>query len=281
MKVLLFGVCCSALFLLSACGEAPETPPPSDAAPSAVTETASAQSDTLTLEPFSAIEVDVLAADIRVVPGETWSLSYQLSDKEPLEQLGVVGDTLYVETRFDPLQRPELTGDWYVTITVPENASLTEVELETVSGKTEVEALSCDVLSLSSTAGAITAQQISAREVEAGSISGNLSLTAVTADSLEAETTSGKLVIEGAFGQLETDTVSGSTAVTAAVSGSAQLESVSGGIGLTLTTPAALRASSVGGVTLNGEKHRGSLTTTDGVPVEVMSVSGKLVLETP
>ena len=284
MKTFWTGTCLSVLLLLSACGEAPETPPSStDAAPPAAvpTDTAPGQTGELALDSFDRIEVDVLAADIRLTTGDSWSLSYDLSEKEPLEQLGVVGSTLYVETRFDPLERPDLIGGWHVTITVPEGTALSDVELSSIAGEVSVQDLTCDEVSLGSTAGSITAQQLQAREAEAESISGNLSLLAIQADSLEAESTSGKLELEGTFGELETSTVSGSTAITAAITGSAEIESVSGGIGLTLTAPASIQASSVGGVTLNGDKQGRSLTTSGGVPVEIESVSGKIAIETP
>ena len=278
--------CLSALLLLSACGQAPATPPASDKTSSATTESTAAsaagsQTAQLELSAFSNIEVDVLAADIRLVPGETWSLSYALSEKEPVEQVGVVGDTLYLETRFDLLKRPELVDGWHVTITVPEDAQLLEIDLETVAGSIEADGFTCTEGSFATTAGPITLTDLTARELDAETVAGDLTITNSSADQVDVESTSGSLTVEGRFGSLETDAISGSTAVTAALSLSAELESVSGGIGLSLTNPAALTASSAGGVTLNGEKVRGTLTTTGGTPVEVKSVSGQIAITAP
>lgn len=276
--------CLAALLLLSACGQAPQTPPPSSQATAPQADPAPApgtQSATLALESFSNIEVDVLAAELRLVPGEDWSISYNLSDKEPVEQVGVVGSTLYLETRFDPLKRPDLSKDWYVTITVPEGTVLGDVELDAISGGVTVEDLTCGDVSLSATAGPITVKNLSAREVEAETVAGDLTITASSADKLDAESASGNLTLEGSFGELETNNVSGSTAVTAALTISGELESVSGGIGLSLSTPAAIQASSVGSITLNDTKATGSLNTTGGVPVEVKSVSGQIAIQAP
>ena len=51
-----------------------------------------------TLSEFHSIEIDVLAADVQIIAGKEWSISYHLSNQEPLERFGVEDGMLYVDT---------------------------------------------------------------------------------------------------------------------------------------------------------------------------------------
>lgn len=233
------------------------------------------------LPAFTSIEIDVLAADIRVIAGDEWTISYALSEKEPVKRLGVEGDTLYVETSFDPKEWFDRNEDWFVIVTVPESADLFEVKLESISGNVEIRSVSCENAALTSTSGTVDALGATAQELNLKSVSGALSASDVSADHLEAETVSSDLSLKGTFGQLEIHTVSGGTDISGSISLQGAIESVSGHITFSIDHPAAIQANSVGSVTLNGERASGPVHTTGEIPIDLHSVSGEIHIQAP
>ena len=271
-------MCVAASMLLTACGAFAE--PSANAKMPAETESVLLQGETQVLSEFHSIEIDVTAADIQVVPGKQWAISYHLSEKEPIKRFGVQNGTLYVKTMFNAKEHFERNQDWFVTVTVPETAVLSEVDLETISGNVQVQGMNCDEVSLSSTSGDVSAEGITGREVGLETVSGSITAKAISSASLEAETVSGSMSVNGAFAELETETISGSTEVSGSISMEGALQSTSGNITLSLDRPASISAGSVGGVTLNGEKAKNPLQLYEGAPIKIQSVSGKIDIQT-
>lgn len=287
MKKYMAGAVLMTSLLLTACSAAPETStePHSDAAiPSqkmTVPESTMVSGDQVqTLPEFSSIEIDVLAADIQVIPGEEWTVSYKLSEKEPVKRVGVEAGTLYVETSFDPKERFDHRENGFVTVTVPEGTTLSDVELETISGNVEVQGFTCDSASLSSTSGTVSAASIISREMDLESVSGDVAAADVSVDEMVAKTASSDLSMAGTFGDLQVDTVSGKINVTGTITAEGAMQSVSGEIALSLNHSAAIQANSVGKITWNGECQKSPVSTTGGVPVEIQSVSGDIKMQT-
>ncbi len=274
-KSFIASILCAVLVLLTACHSAPSSSAPLNSGKSDLP----LQAEPQAVEPFSSIEIDVLAADISVIPGEEWSVSYHLSEKEPLKRFGVEQGTLYVETTFDPSERFE-HKDWFITVTVPAGTALDEVELDTISGSVELRGITCDSASLSSTSGKVEAQDIRARELEMNSTSEKITAADVSCDSFEAETVSSDVQAEGTFGEMEVSTVSGNTEVVGSISSSGELESVSGDISLSLKHAASIQASSRGTILINGTKMDVPIAPGSGVPITIQSVSGDLTIQT-
>ncbi len=275
MKKIMASLFCVLLLLLTACHSAPSFP----TAPDSGKDDSPLSAEAQTLEPFSSVEIDVLAADISVIPGEEWSISYNLSEKEPLKRFGVEQGTLYVETTFDPSEHFE-HKDWFITVTVPADASFYEIDLDTISGSVELRGIACDSASLSSTSGKVEAQDIRARELEMDATSEKITAANVSCDSFEAETVSSDVQAEGIFGEMEVSTVSGNAAVTGSISLKGELESVSGNISLELNHSASMQASSRGTILLNGTKMDAPITSGSGIPITIRSVSGDLTIKT-
>ncbi len=232
------------------------------------------------LTEFDSIEIDVLAADIEVIPGEDWSVSYNLSEKEPLQRFGVEDGTLYFKTDFDPKKYFDSLGDWFVTITVPKEAVMTSVNLNTISGNIEAQGFSCDSASCNSTSGTVNVSDIAAKKIDMASISGDIATCDISSELLQANTTSSNLNLSGTFGTLNINTVSGKSTICGNISDNGQISSVSGDISLSTNHPVAIDAHSISTITVNGQSTRGSLTTTDGIPVQFQSVSGKISIQT-
>ncbi len=282
-KILTISMLLVASLCLPACKDQPKPPVPASTDDSSTLSSVhkpALQADSQTLTDFDSIIVDVLAADIRVIPGEQWAISYNLSEKEPLERFGVEDGTLYVETAFDPKEYFDRYEDWFVTVTVPEGTSLSEVELDTLSGNVDISGFSCDTASLSSTSGTVGVEDVTAQKMKLGSTSGEISASGLVADSLDAETVSSHITLNGEFGNLKAGTVSGGTNVSGSISEMGSLKSTSGDIDLLLDHAASLQASSLGTIILNGERVKSPLELDNGVPVILKSVSGDISIQT-
>ncbi len=275
LKNFMASLLCISLFLLTACHTAPPSSPMSNSGQNDLP----LQAESQALDSFDSIKIDVLAADISVIPGEEWSVSYHLSDKEPLTRFGVEQGTLYIETTFDPHERFQ-HRDWFITVTVPAGTSLEDVELDTISGNVEIRGFSCDSASLSSTSGTVEAQDIRAEDLKMHSTSEKITVGKAICDDFEAETVSSDVYAEGEFGEMDISTVSGDTEVIGSVSSEGALESVSGDITLSISHDASIQANSRGTILLNGTKSDSLSTSSSGVLITIKSVSGDLAIQT-
>lgn len=283
MKRSVVCVLVSVFLLMTGC-HAESRPPDGtdDRAPAPVSagETDLQRQEARQVERFDAVRVDVLAANIQVIPGETWSVSYALSEKEPLERFGVEDGTLYVETRFDEKEHFDHSEDYYVVVTVPEGASLTELELDTLSGDVEVRGFTCEEAALSSLSGDVEVKDMEAGELELHSTSGEIMGSGLSAGSLSAETVSSDMALEGELHELEIKTISGETGFTGKISDSAELESTSGDISLAAEGLEKVQAASMGQIAVDGVKIQSMREFSDDARFTVKSVSGGIDIHT-
>lgn len=289
MKIRIASVLLIASLFLTACGaERPSSPastpdagnPEASAtAPDTQKPTENLPGTTEELSEFDSIVIDVMAADICVTTGDEWSVSYSLSDKEPIDRLGVRSGTLYVETSFDPTEHFE-HKDWFVTVTIPEGTALKKVELETLSGNVDAQDFTCDSASLDTASGDIFIENVTAQKMELKTISDDLVAANISASNLEASTISGDLSVAGDFGEVELNSASGDIDVTGSIATEGEMETISSDVNLTLNHPISLEAGSTGTITVNGQKFENAVQTNDGVPVKVSSISGRIDVTT-
>ena len=271
--------------LLTACGTDSSVPsvPSSDTSPDSTVSSSPADpassGNTQTLEAFDSIEIDVLAADIRVITGDEWAVSYHFSDKEPIKCLEVRAGKLNIETSFDPTEYFDRSNDWFVTVTIPEGTELKDIELETISGNVEADGFTCRSIKLETASGTVNAENITARNMELKSISSKVNANAISVSDLEASTISDDLTLSGDFGELDVNSASGKIDITGSISAEGEIETVSSDITLTVNQPISLQAGSAESITINGEKVGNSIRTNDGVPVKVGSISGKIDIQ--
>ena len=100
-------------------------------------------SGTINLSSFANLQVDVLSADVEIIEGEEFTLSYTLHGREKIRNAEVVGDTLFFTTGFDFKWKPT-KGDWKVTITIPKDTILEKVDIKTVAGDIMMANRDCD-----------------------------------------------------------------------------------------------------------------------------------------
>lgn len=233
-----------------------------------------------TLSEFHSIEIDVLAADVQIIAGEEWSISYHISNQEPLERFGVEDGTLYVDTVAPARETLNPNETYFITVTVPEGAYLSEVSVDVLAGDIDIQNLTCHSASLYSTSGSVAADGIVAWDMELEAVFGTLNGTNLSSDKVSAETCTGSIHLDGSFDTLETSTNSGSTEVNGSIGLDGSLESTSGSIDLSLSHSAALTVHRAGSITLNDAPADVPLRTKGAVPVSLESVSGDLVIQT-
>lgn len=290
MKKQIISVLLIASLFLTACGaEQPSSPAPTpeEAAPqtaTAVPDTQEMDSGLLgateELAEFDSIVIDVMAADIYVTTGDTWSVSYSLSDKEPIDRLGVQSGTLYVETTFDPTERFS-HRDWFVTVTIPEGTNLKKVELATLSGNVDAQDFACDSAFLNTASGDILIENVTAQKMELKTISDDLVAANIAAADFEASTISGDLSVAGDFDEADIKSTSGDIEVIGSITTEGSIETISSDVELTVNGPIALEASSTDTITVNGQKFKKTVQTNgDGASVKISSISGRIDVTT-
>lgn len=233
-----------------------------------------------TLREFTSVRIDVMAADINIVTGDKWDLTYNLSEKEPIKKIGVEGNTLFVKTSFDPKKLFDSNDEWFVTVTVPEDTSLIEVDLNTISGDISVNGINCNNAEMSSTSGTVDAQRVTAREIEIESASGAVTAQEISADSMDAETVSGNILAEGVFGEIDASATTGNIKVSGTINIEGSIESTSGNVELTTEDAVSVYATSFGNIMMNGQEKKSPLRIHKGVPVEIESASGNITVQT-
>ena len=196
------------------------------------------------LEPFTSIDLSVKSADVSIVYGDDYAVSYDLHGREPVETLEVRNGTLMFDTGFSARWKPT-SGDWSVVVTVPAGTTFDSVSLHTTAGDIELRDLTAADLDLKST-------------------SGDIELENVTAETLIAETVSDDIELDGCV-----------------LTDSAHLKSVSGDISANGDF-GVVKAESIGGVTLNGASQGRKMAIGKGSPtLTAESISGEINLILP
>lgn len=269
---------------LSSCtfGVASSTEPDLPASTSITTSASASLDDTSSqqLSEFHSIEIDVLAADVQIIPGDEWSIVYHLSQQEPLERFGVEDGTLYVDTIAPERERIKPNERFFITVTVPEGTYLSDVSVKLLVGDINIQNLTCHSASLNSTSGTVTADGIVAWKLGLETVFGALNGTNLSSDKVCAETATGDIHLDGSFDDLETSTNSGSTEVNGSIALNGSLKSTSGAISLALDHSAALTVNRAGSITLNGSPADVPLRTKGTTPISLESVSGALDVRT-
>ena len=250
----------------------------------------------LDLDPFSRVDLSVVAADVRFEEGEAYGLRYRLHPDEAVVQAKVEGETLcfFTKTR----EGASLSGDWEVVVIIPRDARLADLSAATVSGDIRLSDRAMEALHLATTSGAIDAAAVTADEVQAVSTSGHIAITDLsahsvnatstsgdisltgTADSLELGTTSGDLSLTGTADSLNLGAVSGNCTFSGNLAGKGSVDTVSGDIDVTVADAGA-KASTLGEITWNGQSQGQSFQREGrGSTLTLGSVSGDIRITT-
>lgn len=249
-----------------------------------------------TVAPFTEIDLDVVAADVRVEIGQDYTLRYDLPEGETVQRMGVEGDTLYLISQTKPDTHNNQQGD--VWITVPADAALGDLRFSTVSGGVTMPDLACASVavdntsgdseldcrasgnvSLDSTSGSLTFGG-QCQELRMDSTSGSLDCTG-QCDRLTLNAVSGSLTFTGSADTLTMGTVSGEARVEGTVAGEIGVTAISGNIEITAADPSVDARGTV--IRYNGQRMSGSSWSRQGTgcAITAETMVGRISVEEP
>lgn len=238
--------------------------------------TGSLQGNKQEMGQFSNIEVSVVGADIYLVEGDNYAVSYKFHNREVLERLEISNDTLYLSTGYSWDWKPD-HGDFYVVVTVPKGTALNVVNLSTVAGDIVVENRAYAAGSLNTTSGEVALSNVTADQVKAQTVSGAISVKESKVQNLSAENKTGHIKLYGEFATVNAYSVSSTCELNGSLSGSASIETVSGEIVVSVSNSASIEANTYGKVYWNEMKQGYSFAKADGdAKLTLKSVSGKI-----
>lgn len=282
-KIIAAGCCClmiAGLLMLGGCAQKNETAStPHNDRPNKEDTAVSEIEDGLPSVEFSNIDISVIGADIYLVTGDKYAISYDLHAKEIVERSEVVGDTLYFSTRFDWEWKPDY-GDFRVTVTVPEDAQLNHVKLSTVAGNIVDSDRTYSEAILETTSGRIELSRMNVQRIDAKTVSGGISVTESTVSKLLAADTTGSITLDGDFGVVRAYSVSSDCKLTGTLEKEANIETVSGNISVSVGD-ASVQAASYGTVYWNEADQGHAFKKAEGeTKLLLKSVSGKIRITT-
>ena len=183
------------------------------------------------VEPFTGVDVDVVAADIRIEIGSGYALRYTLPDSERVERCEVKNGTLALISK-DKSDWHVNNGIGEVCITVPASAALKDLSLSCVGGSVTVPEITCQNLTVDNTAGNVTLDCKAAGNVMVDSTAGSMRFGG-SCDRLEVDNTAGDLIFTGTADTVVMDTTSGDVSVSGTVTREIQADTTSGDIAVT------------------------------------------------
>lgn len=237
--------------------------------------------------PFSDITVDVMSADVLLIPSDDSSYHVETvyHESAPVtisQEGGLLRIKQSQKGRFF-LFRWSFGSDAQVKLYVPKEVLCNELTIGTVSGDItwKLEGRQAETLSLSSVSGDIRGGKIAAQSLSLSSASGEISGSA-EAETLALSSTSGDIDLSTQqIKELHASTVSGDVRLSGTIQTSAELSSVSGDITLSLAdrpSQYALLFSSVSGdCTISGADL--SALNDGPVPLRVSTTSGNFHLQ--
>ena len=150
-------------------------------------------SGTINLSSFANLQVDVLSADVEIIEGEEFTLSYTLHGREKIRNAEVVGDTLFFTTGFDFKWKPT-KGDWKVTITIPKDTILEKVDIKTVAGDIMMANRDCNSIYAKSIAGEIELNHINCNDMTLDTVAEDIEIKdCVVSELVRAKSIAGKI----------------------------------------------------------------------------------------
>ncbi len=235
------------------------------------------------LDEFRDIVVDVIAADIQIQSGDTFSISYQLHHKEKVERCEVINGTLYFTTKIDMgFEKNWKFGDEQhtVCITVPDKTNLNDLNLSTISGDIAMVDREMHRASLHSTSGNILLTGVTAEQVACEVVSGDIAIAESEMVESQASGKSADISFDGSFAYVDMNTVSGDCSLISDTVQNIKIKNISGGIGV-VTPVSGISAKSYGEITYNGvnQGYQFNLPN-DNTMLTLISTSGAIDIQT-
>lgn len=151
------------------------------------------------------IEVEETIGNLRVVQGERWVIEYAVAFPEKFfYQLD--NGKLKIEYKREK-NIAKVKGSEQITLTVPKDAALQELDIESALGNVDIKNLVCDEIEVASALGNLTLQNISAQKLSIDGALGDITMqNSVVNGKLEISEAMGDANIQGIFqGNVEID----------------------------------------------------------------------------
>jgi len=166
--------------------------------------------------PFTAIDVNVSVCDVRIVTGDHYGIAIQWPNTT--QDITWTVDTSTLEVRETG---PNLVMQWQfssgtVTVTVPPNVNLTNINVMSSTGDVGADA-AADRIVLQSSTGDVRLGADAATQADLISSTGSVTITADVA-SLRASTSTGDVAASGRFGDVNASSSTGAVAVSGSAS---------------------------------------------------------------
>lgn len=166
------------------------------------------------VDPFTDIEIDVDAAAVTIVKGESYHVDYKLSaDAYDKVDIGVESGKLKINAKhksnYLSLSVSPLPDDLkpYIEITVPENAELKDGTITVDAGNIGVKDLSFDNFTVDSDAGKVTLENATIGSSSLDTDAGDIDITGSDLEKLTIDTDAGNIDIdESKVDKLEVNT---------------------------------------------------------------------------
>lgn len=239
----------------------------------------------LALDDFNNVVIDVIAADITIETGDDFSVSYQLHNREKIEQAQVVDGTLYFTTGIDSTlgRTYNHNGTQYaVHVTVPKDVELNDLSLSTVDGDIQLDARTLDSVTLNSVSGSVALTDVTAQQADCEVVSGHITFANCSISKVSACGKSSNITMDGAFDEADINTISGDCNVSSTRIQDIQIKNVSGSISV-VTPVSGISAKSYGKINYCGQNqgYEFNLPATDAhTMLTLNSTSGKIDIQT-
>ena len=153
-------------------------------------------SGTMTLNPFANLQVEVLSADVEIIEGEEFTLSYKLHGREKIQRAEVIDGTLFFKTGFDFKWRPT-KGNWNVVVTIPKGTVLENIDIKTVAGDVEINNHDFNSIHAKSTAGEIALSHINCNDMTLDTIAEDIEIKdCVVSELVRAKSVAGDIEVK-------------------------------------------------------------------------------------
>ena len=149
--------------------------------------------DKVTLEgEVKNLTVNMDLTDLTVEPGKELSVAYHLPESM-VPEVSLQNGTLEIKSPQGMVTLPLNTGNFYVTVTIPEKTDLEEVTLKVDAGNQLVKDLKCGKLEAHGDAGNVDLTNVECTEISTHVDAGNVELKGCHTDTLKARADAGNL----------------------------------------------------------------------------------------
>lgn len=145
---------------------------------------------------ISNLDIDSDISNVSISNGDKCSVYYECPENL-VPDISIDGDTLVVTgPKTSRFSFGDADSHYYMEITIPQNVTLSDIDIEADYGNIELKDISCDSLSIEADAGGIDADSIKASEVKISADLGGVEFDNSNFDYIEIEADAGNISLD-------------------------------------------------------------------------------------